>query len=623
MSKLIWRFLFVTLAAISTQGWAEIDATVASEDIPTPPAEKVERENSKIEPDPKVEVEKPAAVEERVQKDDKSPSPTPTVAIPEMTNWDEIAKLLKLSRFKGLKFRSKLKIAVIDNGFAGYEGEIGKSLPKDTVYHPGEKSAADEVKSLSFHGLFMAQIVSKVISSSEVEADYELHLFNAYGYTKFADAINTVATEKFDLVLYAQVWEYGGNGDGKGFINTLVNKALDAGVIWINAAGNYGRLTKIAPVDSKVYGEEEWVVFKNSKNKLDDGVTLKCEPVKGDQCALRLVLSWNDFKDDADTGTDKDLDLYLLNSKKEVIASSERIQKIVTDPKSKMDSLFPRELIEINTEEGSDSDKIILKKGTYKIRAKVKSKNFSASQDKVKITVGGSGVYLTDPSLDETLLPPADNSRVIAIGASDDGQSSRSKESGVPEVYLRSLIKLKDGSNPFETSNAAAMAAGLAALHLGVDTDKTNEAIINQLKLVSREADEFLKVPPGEKKAKKQPAKAPQKSQANRYDDPTSNAQGALTNGCVQPRKVPAAYPLALKLLRSGSVSVSYQGRMVILIPDRDVIGLMRATRFPGAPMRMVLTPNGVRFFSRGELANLPVEYYELRRLAPVPICRR
>ena len=54
---------------------------------------------------------------------------------------------------------------------------------------------------------------------------------------EFKDAVETVAHENFDLVLYAQNWEFGGNGDSKGFINALVNQATQAGVIWMQVSG--------------------------------------------------------------------------------------------------------------------------------------------------------------------------------------------------------------------------------------------------------------------------------------------------------------------------------------------------------------------------------------------------
>lgn len=402
--------------------------------------------------------------------------------VPGITNLDRIAKDLKVSRFKSKTFGTRVKIAVLDNGFNGFESAKGKSLPESTVYHKGPESEADKIKTPSFHGLLMAQILVGVIEKSGAKLDYELHLFNTYGYTKFAGAVKTIIEEKFDLVLYSQVWEFGGNGDGKGYINTLVNQALDAGIIWINAAGNFGRLMRIAPVDGKVDGQDEWVLFNNAKGKTSDFAELECSGKKGDTCNLRLVAAWNDFKDQEGIGTDKDLDLILLDKKGKSIGSSERVQKLTkSDVTMPNDSLYPRELIETTIAPGS-----------YKIKIKVKSKNFSASQDKVRLTVSGIGVFMKEVTEGETLLPPADNPGVIVVGAADDSQSSVSKSKAKPDVNIMSLVKLKDGSAPFASSNAAAMMAGIAALELGSGTAKNRETLTAELKKLNVDSKKLV-----------------------------------------------------------------------------------------------------------------------------------
>src|SRR5687768_3445509 len=71
--------------------------------------------------------------------------------IPEMINLDEIARQLKVSEFKGRKFTRKIKVAVLDNGFSGYEQELGKGLPQNTTYHKGKASDADRNETESFH----------------------------------------------------------------------------------------------------------------------------------------------------------------------------------------------------------------------------------------------------------------------------------------------------------------------------------------------------------------------------------------------------------------------------------------------------------------------------------------
>src|SRR5262249_4427326 len=148
----------------------------------------------------------------------------------------------------------------------------------------------------------------------------------------------------YDIVLYSQVWEYGGNGDSHGFINAIVNKALDAGILWINAAGNFGRSTRIAPVEPMNSGGD-WVRFSAGNRKWTDAVKLRCKAEKDKTCPMRIVLTWNDFKDNPGVGTNKDLDLYLVDTYGEARESSTFRQSQAPDANDPAARLFPREFL--------------------------------------------------------------------------------------------------------------------------------------------------------------------------------------------------------------------------------------------------------------------------------------
>jgi hypothetical protein len=592
--------------------------------------------------------------------------------IPEITNLDEIAKALKVADFKGKKFSRKIKIAILDNGFNGWEAQKGKSLPQDTDYFPGKESDADKITDPSFHGLFMAELVAKLIKASGAEADYKLDLYNAFGITKLNDAVDKVIAGGYDVVLYSQVWEFGGNGDSKGFINAIVDKAVKAGVIWINAAGNFGHLMRVAPVDGKADGADEWVVFKG---KTADGALITCKPQPPiPTCPLRLVLAWNDFKDDKDQGTDKDLDLFLYDKSSKQVAASERHQKLKEDDQDKLASIIPREMIETD-----------LKAGTYKARVKVKSKNFSASQDELRFTVTGPGLEIAEPTEGETILPPADNTGVIVIGASDDIQTSVSKKMGLPHVYLRSLTKLKDGSLPIGSSNSAAMAAALTALNLGTGTDKTKDAVLAKLKELGLKPNEKPAISGGPRGPKipvapggepQQPVR-PRPVQPNPRPNPQQNPQtgqpypqqggqypqyprqagqpaypqqggypqpgypqqpgypgqqtmpatgraylpGSFgTLPCSQLGALPYRHPLADRVLAQGdAILLSLGGRIVISI-NYDFAQTNGV--YPRAGQRIFLTPQGIVLLNEQQISyGLPSDYIEVVT-AGLAVCR-
>src|SRR5262249_45346592 len=150
-----------------------------------------------------------------------------------------------------------------------------------------------------------------------------------------------------------------------------------------------------------------WIQFKNPKGKAVDGVSIRCTLTT--PCNLRLILAWNDFKDDPEEGTNKQLNLYLLDEKKTQVAASEKIQMLNPPENDKRYSKLPRQMILAKLE--PDSPK---KPNKYMVRVKNISKNFNASTDKLRITASGLGVEILDPSIGETILPPADNPGLIA-----------------------------------------------------------------------------------------------------------------------------------------------------------------------------------------------------------------
>lgn len=418
-----------------------------------------------------------------------------TTGIPRILNLEEISKELRLDRFKDRRFNRKIKIAILDNGFHLYEKEIGKTLPADTKFHPGPKTKVDDVPNEEPHGTLMAVLVAQVIKKAGADVDYELHLFNTQGFTKFSAAVEEVTKNNFDLVLHSQVWEYGGNGDGKGWVNATVDRAINSGVIWINAAGDFGKHTYVGPIEP----EGDWLKLyrKAEKKKTTDGIRVRCKAPKREQCTMRLVLSWNDFKDQIEIGTDKDLDVVVCPAKATdcdigvrkadnvlKYAQGALKQKVTTSRSEEGVSLYSREIIETR-----------LATGTYNVRIKDISKNFD-HKSFVRITVSGPGIELVDMITTETLLPPAENAQVITIGASDHSFTSRSTVLKRPDVNLKSKLTLASGikikgmpsSAVVEpsTSGAAALAAGLTVLHLGIDTDKKREPLISTLRLIAK-----------------------------------------------------------------------------------------------------------------------------------------
>lgn len=538
---------------------------------------------------------------ETIQFDENTP-------VPDIISSKQISQQFHLADFKNLRFSRKLKIAVLDNGFGGYKAQIGTGLPTNTFYDPGATSGADRVKFASLHGTLMAKILAHVIKISGVQADYELHLFNTFGYTKFEYAVNRVIADRYDLVLFAQTWETGGNVDTRGFINVLVTKATQAGIIWINASGEHGGEMRVDPIQLENRNGEQWVTFKNNKGEGRDGLTIQC---RLPTCSLELTALWNDINDNPDIGTNKDLDMFLYDQKGGIVTSQQKRQQLTEDSHDSNISIIPREQIKWD-----------VKAGTYTVKFKAHSSNFNASTDVLRTIATGPGIQLDDPTYDETLFPPADNVNVISVGASDDATSSRSSKLHRPDVYLASHIDLKGKNNLFgySTSMASALAAGFAALKLGTGTQATRDAVLAELKKVG--TDKAPKVPVAVA-AKSQPSPSkpvPPPLPARPTATPQPAAATTTSPRCYQAAELPYYYRAADRLLAVGGKPIIYHGRLLIAVTPEyaQQNGLTR----PAPDMWWFMTPQGIQAFSGDDIrAGLPPEYY-LIGYTNIPLCQ-
>ncbi len=355
-----------------------------------------------------------------------------------------------------------VRIAVLDNGFKGYQEALGHSLPANTVYHAGPIAPpANEEQ----HGLFMAEIISEALTNGHTsdKFPFELHLYSAFGYSNFAAAIDDVIQKKIDVVLYSQVWEYGGNGFGQGFIDQLVTKAAQSGVIWINAAGNFAQDTFIAPINR---GADDWATLPGPNSS----VQVRCLTNSTGKCQLRAVLAWNDFQNDVNLGSDKDLDLVLSDDTLKIVQTAGLVQKAKPPADQPGFSKYPREILETE-----------LTPGLYFLRVKIRSNNFSPATDWLRLTTSGEFTQLLNQSTGETLLNPADNPLVITVGASDSERSSSSQAAHKPEIKVDSLIILNEQEQYKGSSNSAAEIAAAVSALKSLNPDLTRESFLSLL----------------------------------------------------------------------------------------------------------------------------------------------
>jgi hypothetical protein len=368
----------------------------------------------------------------------------------------------------GSRQERQVKIAVLDKGFQGWSEQAGRTLPENVEHFEGP-IAADKETIETPHGRLMAEILSSLLWGSAKTSNYKegpafkLSLYNVAGFTNFKSAIDSIIKDKVDIVLYSEVWELGGNSDGQGFINKEVTRAIRSGVLWINAAGNFSGRTYNGGIE---VGTDDWLKLPNQNSALE----INCRPLKEvENCNLRLVLTWNDFKDDTEKGTSKDLDLVLMDDLLNVKAVSQLKQTQAEGEAKAGESKYPRESLSIE-----------IPKGKYFVKVKSRSKTWT-SRDRLRITADGDFLDMPKSTTGETLLNPADNVNAVTVGAWDSDRSSRSFQRGKPEILAPSSVKDQKGKEFRGSSNAAAMVAAAAVLLKSHYPQMTREGFLRSI----------------------------------------------------------------------------------------------------------------------------------------------
>jgi hypothetical protein len=355
----------------------------------------------------------------------------PSHAANEITNQNDLRVKFGMEAYPSGQSIADLKVAVLDNGFAGYEP--GKQMLPDSAQFVAGPLDPPEPTS---HGLGMAQILWSMLGRPVLGPKF--YLINTNGYTNLTSAVQFVIDNHVDVVLYSQVWSFGDNFDGKGFINALVTRATQAGVLWINASGNYGGMAFNSPV---LGGSYDHLHFSNAL----------------DQNSVTVTLSWTDFTDSERYNAVKDLDLFVYDSDGKLVSSSTLVQHGEAPPASGDSNLssFAREVVTLPS----------LDRGDYTIQVVQKSSNFTAS-DQLRVVIDSQkpgAVIFTDHTEGGEILPPADNPNVLTVGERTPLSSvgpfvaSHAK----PDVYVDdATVDFSSGDATDGSSNAAAMVAG-------------------------------------------------------------------------------------------------------------------------------------------------------------------
>ncbi|MFO0927628.1 MAG: hypothetical protein U0736_11405 [Gemmataceae bacterium] len=388
---------------------------------------------------------------------------------------DAMRRKLGLDKYGTVPGIEKLKIAVLDHGFAGMDGKRAY-LPASTVvvehYDPefvrrfdlGDPAFRKPLTAGNAHGRSMAQIIWAMTGADPRGPQF--FLLNANGPTLFRRAVRYAIEQKVDLILFSGHFEGAGNLDGRGPINAVVDQAINAGILWINAAGNTG---------GRVYNgrvritEDGWLALRTGT----DPTALRFRNLL-DENTVTLTLTWNDYRDEEDAGTDKDLDLYVEDGDGKVLGSS-TLRQVPGDRKAEAnETRNPRERLTLTDLPASPTR-------DYRIRVRYRGGRFT-SADRIRLLLTpGRNLAMTDPRtgkptealrfLDASgwgeVYPPADHRRVITVGSPSLESSVGPTADGraKPDLFLDvSRARFSNGDETDGSSNAAAYFAGIAAV---------------------------------------------------------------------------------------------------------------------------------------------------------------
>jgi hypothetical protein len=415
------------------------------------------------------------------------PKPYRPASVARLANVEETRQQLGLTpAYDNLPAIETMKVAVLDYGFEGING-ARRYLPEDTVvvehydpefvrrFHLGDPDYRKSFAPLNAHGRMMAQIIWAVTGFNEHGPKF--YLLNTNGPTMLRRAVRYAIEAKVDVILFSGTFEGGGNGDGRGPINRVVADALAADIIWINAAGNYGGHVYNGPVD----------ILPSGYLRLGTGTDQTALRFKNllDENTVTITLTWNDYREKEDAGTDKDLDLYVEDGQGQVVGASEKKQvgRGKSEPgngDASSESLNPRERI-VLTDLAADRDQ------DYLIRIKAKAGTFTAD-DRIRVLITSSregfldpktgapteAIQFPDASRKGEIYPPADNPLVLTVGDTepDSAVGPTADHRRKPDILLEdSRAAFTNGDITHGASNAAAYFAGVVTLMKAAEPD--------------------------------------------------------------------------------------------------------------------------------------------------------
>ena len=212
-----------------------------------------------------------------------------------------------------------IKVGIIDNGFEGFSGLMGTELPQSVrarCYPEGSDTPTNGITDCARNGSHGTAVAESVM---DIAPDVSLYVANALSKGDLQAAVQWMIDQGVNVINHSVGWPFDGPGDGTSPNSwsplRSVDRAVDSGIVWVNAAGNDARTTWFGP-PSDADGDGA-IEFAEEDER--NGFVLSCDVTP---CALRIQLRWDDSWD----GAVRDLDLYIYDDDDNVLLRSEREQ---------------------------------------------------------------------------------------------------------------------------------------------------------------------------------------------------------------------------------------------------------------------------------------------------------
>jgi len=335
-----------------------------------------------------------------------------------------------------------IKVGIIDNGFVGFSELMGTELPGMVTarcYRIGTDLPTEKLKDCertTVHGTATAETII------DIAPEASLYLANAWTRGDTEDAVEWMMNSGVKVINGSIRRRFDGPGDGTSPYSdsplNVLDRAVNAGIVWINSAGNDARTTWYGtPSDTDGDG---FLEFSGGKEE----ITVRfAESPWSKSVQLRWEGKWG--------GETRDLDLYIYDSNGQVVEESSHAQ---------------------SGENWHRADELVfLPAGTYKVRVVTRTNDLPGWIQLLSM-LGSYDPYTESGSM--TSPAESANPGMLAVGAASwskpdtiEWYSSRGPAPDgriKPDVVGAACGKTATYSTYCGTSQASPHVAGLAAL---------------------------------------------------------------------------------------------------------------------------------------------------------------